>query len=82
MKEKETGPELEQPPTEEFTEQPAAEQPKPETVGVRVELLVEDNEKLKSLATLWGQTKALTAWKLLTGSVQHQFNVNKLRGRL
>ena len=62
---------------------PAPEpEPKPETVGVRVNLLIETNENLKALATLWGETKTQTAWKLLTGAVQHHYSVNRMRGRL
>ena len=58
------------------------EQPKPETVAIRIALLVETNENLKALAALWGQTKTETAWKLLTGAVQKHYSINKSAGRL
>jgi len=77
-----TKPELDEGPVTEPELELEPEQPKPEKVGVRVELSVETNEHLKSLAALWEQTKAQTAWKLLTGSVQHHYSINKIRGRL
>ncbi|MBA7624682.1 hypothetical protein ES703_32094 [subsurface metagenome] len=73
-------PVIEQPTPE--PEQPAPEQPKPEKVSVRVDLPVETNENLRSLAALWGETKTQTALKLLTGAVQHHYSINRMRGRL
>lgn len=79
----ETAVEEEPAPTLEAEPEAAAEQPAvPEYVTIRVLLPAATNEELKSLATLWGETKTETARKLLIGGIQHHYSINKNLGRL
>lgn len=73
--EPEAGPEAEPEPE-------AGPEPEPEAVLINVQVPVTVNDALKALANLWGETKKVTATKLLTGAIQRHYQINKSCGRI
>ncbi|MBA7612455.1 hypothetical protein ES703_19691 [subsurface metagenome] len=74
---------------ESSTEQPGDQpepapgpEPEPEPVNIRIQVPGNVNAQLQALAALWGQTKGFTASKLLIGSIQNHYQINKSRGRI
>ncbi len=74
---------------ESSTEQPGDQpepapgpEPEPEPVNIRIQVPGNVNAQLQALAALWGQTKGYTASKLLIGSIQNHYQINKSRGRI
>ncbi len=57
-------------------------EPEPEPVNIRIQVPGNVNAQLQALAALWGQTKGYTASKLLIGSIQNHYQINKSRGRI